>query len=849
MTRASLFACALGLALLPFLPDRGAAQKGAAGADEATPISRMAVRKDFKVERLYSVPRETQGSWVNLTFDPRGRLVVSDQYGKLYRVTPPPIGGKPEDTKVETLDVELGRAHGLCFAFDSLYVVVAEGGGRRGKDKKKAASTLTTGLYRVAYDAKADTFGEVKKLRDIQGGGEHGPHAVIPHPDGKSLVVLAGNHTKLPRIDGSRLPPTWQEDHLLTRMWDANGHARGILAPGGWFCRIDPDGKTWEVISTGYRNQFDAAFNRDGELFTFDSDMEWDMNTPWYRPTRVTHATSGSEFGWRSGSGKWPVYYPDNLPPVVDIGPGSPTGVAFGYGARFPARYQDALYLCDWSYGKLYAVHLKADGASYTGEAEELLSGTPLPLTDLAVSPKDGALYFAIGGRNTQSGLYRITYVGKESTAPSKGDPAGKEARALRRKLEAFHGKKDDAAVKTAWPYLGDKDRFIRYAARVAVEHQDVATWQDKALAERGSPQASLTALLALVRCGDKALQPKVLEALGRIDWTKLDETQKLELLRGYGLAFIRMGKPDAATAAKVIKRFGPLFPGKGRDLNIELCNLLVYLEAPGVAKKALAQLDQALTQEEQMSYALALRELKAGWTMPQRQQYFRWFVKAGGYKGGNSFAGFVRMIKADAVRNLSKEDRATLQPILDLKPDTKSSAVAAKPRPFVKQWTVNELVPLVEKGLVKRDFDKGRRLFAETTCFSCHRFDNEGGSAGPDLTGVSGRFGARDLLESIIEPSKVISDQYAAVEIETAQGTIVTGRIVNLHGETININTDMLNPNAIKGVRRKDIESMKTSKVSMMPEGLIDTLNQEEVLDLMAYLMSRGKRDAKMFK
>src|SRR5262249_61970245 len=146
-------------------------------------------------------------------------------------------------------------------------------------------------------------------------------------------------------------------------------------------------------------------------------------------------------------------------------------------------------------YGKLYALRLKADGASYTGEPEELLSGTPLPLTDIAVSPKDGAMYFTIGGRRTRSGLSRVTYVGKEPTAPSKGDAAGKEARALRRKLEAFHGKKHADAVKTAWPYLGDKDRFIRYAARVAVEHQDVKTWQDKALAGKSSPQARPTAL------------------------------------------------------------------------------------------------------------------------------------------------------------------------------------------------------------------------------------------------------------------------------------------------------------------------------------------------------------------
>ena len=61
------------------------------------------------------------------------------------------------------------------------------------------------------------------------------------------------------------------------------------------------------------------AFNADGELFVYDADMEWDFGSPWYRPTRVNHATSGSELGWRSGSGKWPACYPDSLPALIDI--------------------------------------------------------------------------------------------------------------------------------------------------------------------------------------------------------------------------------------------------------------------------------------------------------------------------------------------------------------------------------------------------------------------------------------------------------------------------------------------------------------------------------------------------
>src|SRR5262245_18405633 len=214
--------------------------------------------------------------------------------------------------------------------------------------------------------------------------------------------------------------------------------------------------------------------------------MEWDFNTPWYRPTRVCLATSGSEYGWRNGAGKYPAYYPDNLPSVVDIGPGSPTGVCFGYGAKFPAKYQDAFFICDWSYGKLYAVHLSPNGSAYKGELEEFVTGTPLPLTDVVINPHDGAMYFTIGGRRTKSGLYRVTYTG-EGVPPKieRGEGPAEVARKTRLELEKFHKSVGKEAVDAAWKELNNADRFVRFAARVVLEHQDPKLWVDQALAEQ----------------------------------------------------------------------------------------------------------------------------------------------------------------------------------------------------------------------------------------------------------------------------------------------------------------------------------------------------------------------------
>jgi len=806
----------------------------------ATPIELIKAKKDFKVELLYSVPKATQGSWVSMCVDAKGRIIASDQSGKLYRITPPALGGKAEDTRVEQLPVDLGEAQGLLWAADSLYVVV-----NGGKYK--------SGLWRVRSSNGDDVLDTKEMLRPINGGGEHGPHAVLLGPDGKSLYVLCGNHTQLVKLSSSTVPKVWGEDFLVPRLWDASGHAVGVMAPAGCIYRTDPDGKNWQLISMGYRNQYDAAFNRDGELFTYDSDMEWDMSLPWYRPTRVCHAVPGSEFGWRGGTGKMYAYHPDNLPPVVDIGPGSPTGVCFGYGARFPAKYQEALFICDWSYGKLYAVHLKEDGASYKGEAEEFLNGSPLPLTDIAVNPKDGAMYFTIGGRNTMSGLYRVTYAGTESTKPvdpTEERPASKNsaARAARRKLEAFYGKQDSQAVATAWPYLSSDDRFLRYAARTVLEFQDPKNWQDRAVAET-NPVALTHALIGLARVGDKSLQPKMLEALERVDWKKLSPSQKVNYLRAYQLAFIRMGQPPAEWRERAGKRLDGFYPARSMEVNVELCKLICYLEpADGVAK-TLALLARAPSQEEQIDYALSLRSVKHGWTRKQREDYFNWFHKAAAFRGGNSFHGFLRNIRNDAIKTLSADELADLKTVLATVPQPTSPKFSTKPRPLVKKYTVDALVPMVEKGLRGRDYARGRNLFGEAKCFTCHRFSNEGGGLGPDLTALSGRFGPRDLLESIIEPSKVISDQYQAIVVNLADGRQVVGRIVNLAGDNMSINTDMLDPNKLIGVNRNQVESIEHSKISMMPEGLLDGFTQDEILDLVAYLFSRGDRNHAVYR
>jgi putative heme-binding domain-containing protein len=848
-------------------------------------VAKLKLPAGFEAEHLYSPGENEQGSWVGVTFDNKGRMIATDQYGALYRLEIPAIGSRDLSPKVEKLKVGtdenklgMGYAQGVLYAFNSLYVMV----------NHNANDTFDkgTGLYRLQDTDGDDQYETITLIKSLQGEpGEHGPHSMVLSPDKQSIYLVAGNHVDVPEMNAYRLPRVWDEDNVFPLIKDPRGHANSRMAPGGWIAKIDPEGKNWELISAGFRNAYDIAFNEAGDLFTYDSDMEWDFGMPWYRPTRICHVTSGSEFGWRTGNQKWSPEYPDNLPATLNIGQGSPTNVMFGTGSNFPEKYRKALFAFDWSFGIIYAVHLQPSGATYSATAEEFISGSPLPLTDGAIGP-DGAMYFMTGGRRLQSDVYRVYYTGKaDKSSSGNGAKNLPEAHQIRRKLEEYHsGGPKAGAVDFAWPYLKHEDRFIQYAARIAIEHQPVKEWQEKALNEK-DPRTLIQSMIALIRLGDKNLQPRILEALISMDYGQLPQIDQMNMVRAVELSLFRQGMPSNGLKSRLIDFINPSFPSGNNSLDRSLSKVLVHIDAPDAVEKIVAQLriakDDADYQKtftsssdlilrnpqygldiadmlanvppaQQSYYATVLGKAKVGWTPELREAYFKWINDAFQYKGGRSYVGFIDRARKMALNRVSPNEFDFYNEMsgASLLTGSGNDLIVSdiQPQGPGRNWKLDEALALIE-GLKGRDLVKGKAMYAATLCLSCHTMHGEGGIVGPDLTQLGTRFSPKDILESTINPNAVISDQYAASIFYLADGSSVLGKLTNEDREKYYISQNPFDPQNIREIPKKEVTSKKLSDISVMMPGLINRLNEEELKDLMAYLISGGNSSHEVYQ
>jgi putative heme-binding domain-containing protein len=339
------------------------------------------------------------------------------------------------------------------------------------------------------------------------------------------------------------------------------------------------------------------------------------------------------------------------------------------------------------------------------------------------------------------------------------------------------------------------------------------------------------------------------------------------------GISFARHGKPSADVAKLANDKLSPQFPAKSYNLNRELVQLLVFLEAPGTAEKGIALLESAPTQEQAFCYLFHLRTLATGWTPELRTRYFtalnsypnpaakheattlKWFADAGrDFSDGNSFRKQLDKMRDDAIATLAEVEKTKLASLIAVRSagpteKAKNTFPAPKTRAFVKEWKSADLAGVLDQAKRDRDYTKGRQAFVDAQCLLCHKMGNEGGGIGPELTGIAARFSTRDILDSILEPSKVLSEQFQNTTVVLKNGDDITGRLVDETADQLVLVPNQLQPDAKVVVKKADIAQRSFSKLSPMPEGLVSTLTQDDILDLLAFLEGAGRRDHAAFK
>lgn len=793
-----------------------------AAEPRATSPEAIHIRDGFAVELLHSAEPE-DGSWISICFDDRGRLIAARDDAGIMRVTLP-TGDSPLSREYLKNTEPLKHCRGVLYAHNSLYV----------------SATNSNGLYRLRDLDGDDQFEEVRLVSpmDYRSRYGHGTNQIVSGPDGMIYWVI-GNDVSFPESTDPNSP--YRNPHNDWAL--PSPHDQGHDDRVGYILKTDPDCTTWSIVAGGLRNQVDLAFHPDGEMFTWDADMEWDAGLPWYRPTRINHIVSGGEYGWRWGTGKWAEWYPDSLPSNLDTGYGSPTGVEFGTRSRWPQRYRNALFAADWQNGRMLMIDLVPQGATYFGTSELFLEGAPLNICDFTFGP-DGQMYFITGGRGSQTGLYRVTATPAADVPATSIDPMivnrASEARSTRHALEKWHARQDPTSLPFILKHLADDDPWIRFAARIALENQPVETWKGQ-IQEHPAHRGRLTAGLALARVGRKDDQKPLWDSAAKANWMEATPEELLWRARTLQVSIARHGLPEGEPSAKLMSQLEQVYPQPSYPVNRLLAELLAVARSSEFTAKTATLLQKATTQEEQIQYAKTLVNARLPWTPDQRRIFLQWLYVSRRLPGGKLVDTTMINLRNDFLSSLSELEKRELQTEIarldEPLPEEFPSPLAN--RPIVREWTVDALLSELGETLPEDSSEQGWGALAAATCLRCHQVGDRGGRIGPDLSTVGKRYDVRALLESIVEPSKVVDPKYLYSTYILTDGRVVTGRPVGVGRSDMTLETNPLT-GATEKILRAEIEESRISPLSPMPAGLLNTFTRDEIAALIAVLRRR---------
>lgn len=165
-------------------------------------------------------------------------------------------------------------------------------------------------------------------------------------------------------------------------------------------------------------------------------------------------------------------------------------------------------------------------------------------------------------------------------------------------------------------------------------------------------------------------------------------------------------------------------------------------------------------------------------------------------------------------------------------------------------EWKLSDLAgDVMHLGHRSNSFDVGEKLFSVASCIGCHRMNGKGANVGPDLTKLPAEYKPVDVLQHILDPSKKIDRKYQSNLIVLKSGKVVAGLVVKEDDTSLHVLDNPTAPDRIRVIAKDELEEREVSEVSIMPKGVLNKLTREEILDLLAFVVSRGDKKSDLFK
>ncbi|MDE0865269.1 MAG: c-type cytochrome [Rubripirellula sp.] len=617
-------------------------------------------------------------------------------------------------------------------------------------------------------------------------------------------------------------------------------------AEGGSTYRCRTDGSMLIRQSTGHWNAFGMAYDLDGNLFSTDNDPN---ATP---PNRLLHVIPGGDYGfeYRYGrSGRHPLvcWYGENPGTLGMIG--ALGEAACGLVPHGPRQLLSA----SWTDNRVDLHRLSPKGASFAATREPFLSGPDdFRPVHFSYSADGRYLYFTDWVKlsypvHGHGRIWRVEFKQPVQLNPS---PRIAEANVLSPKdaikllgsedpyvrTEAIRVLAQNPTALAGLKWQADSNPIARAHYAVAVKRADAQKHSDTipALLKDADSEVRFVGIKWIADESLEQYRPNLEELLNRPDLSRRDLRAVLASLAKISGASKNEFSPDDKLLDLALDSNKPsnIRAIALQNTNVNHKRLTVDVLA------SLAQSKSRAIQREAVR-SLALHSDAARASVLAKLAIDK---SIGAYLRADAIAGLAS-IAADH-SNLLTMLAQTKNPSVSAEASRSLLMTDAGKRNLASKPPATDLdawQSLVDRATGEPNTAVGRRLFFHSTlagCYKCHAMNGRGNSIGPDLTTIRNQSDiTRDwLLKHIVDPNAEMAPYYRPQQLVTVQGKVLTGLVVGKEGKKQTyVGTD----GVVFSVKKADIEERREMTTSIMPTGLLDPLNANEIRDLIAYLLA----------